>query len=145
MSSGVYNVFHQDLKKPIQERYIHSITTTPNGGTLIFTFQYDLIAHIHLAYGLYIDTTFKRAIGHLKEVEIVMWLPSVNRGRSYIVLPKVMTHYCTSGYYWSDLFWSCRSCTVQGFVRRTPAPCTYSYGKTPSFQTVVQRWNTACA
>lgn len=92
-SLGVYNAFHQNLKKPIQERYIHSIITTPNGGTLIFTFQYDLIGHIHAAYGLYIDTTFKRAIGHLKEVEIVMWLPSVNHDRSCISLLKFITHY----------------------------------------------------
>lgn len=46
---------------------------------------------VHLADVLHIDTTFKRALGSLKEVEFVMWLPAVQHG-------KMLSHY-------EDILW----------------------------------------
>ncbi|KAG6806939.1 hypothetical protein H0H92_009509, partial [Tricholoma furcatifolium] len=85
--AGVWNALRTDLKKPLQDRYIHNIMITPSGGMLIFTFQPYLLDLIHHAKSLYVDTTFKRAAGDLKEVEIVMWVESVQQavtiGRVY--------------------------------------------------------------
>lgn len=64
----------QDLKKLEREgRYIHSIKTTPTGAKLIFTADTFLLGLIHHAISIQVDTTFKRAIGELKEWEVVMW------------------------------------------------------------------------
>ena len=70
----------QDLKKLEPEgRYIHSIKTTPTGAKLIFTADAFLLGLIHHAVSIQVDTTFKRAIGELKEWEVVMWERRVKR------------------------------------------------------------------
>ncbi|KAG6818252.1 hypothetical protein H0H93_006537 [Arthromyces matolae] len=86
--AGVWDVLRADRRKPMAERYVHNIVcVAPNDGMLIFTFQPYLLNFIHEAKSLFIDTTFKRAAGDLKEIEIVMWLDSVQRaitiGRVY--------------------------------------------------------------
>ena len=76
---GVWDLLYKYLKKPINEHYIHAITMTLEEGTMIFTFHPYLLLLVHSADGLHIDTTFKQALGNLKEVkfEFVMWLPAV--------------------------------------------------------------------
>ena len=70
----------QDLKKLEPEgQYIHSIKTTPTGAKLIFTADVFLLSLIHHAVSIQVDTTFKRAIGELKEWEVVMWERRVKR------------------------------------------------------------------
>jgi hypothetical protein len=78
--SGVWDLFKKDLNQPLNDRYIHQITTTPSGGSLIFTFNVYLLGLIHDAQGLHVDTTFKRAVGDHKEVEFAIWVPAVQRG-----------------------------------------------------------------
>ncbi|KAG6819655.1 hypothetical protein H0H93_009829 [Arthromyces matolae] len=72
-----------DRRKPMAERYVHNIVcVSPNDGMLIFTFQPYLLNFIHEAKTLFIDTTFKRTAGDLKEIEMAMWLDSVQRART---------------------------------------------------------------
>ncbi|KAG6904698.1 hypothetical protein DXG01_007829, partial [Tephrocybe rancida] len=83
----VWDILRKDAKKPIDERYVHNIKVTGHGGTLIFTFHPYLLGLVHEAVSLFINTTFKRAVGELKELEVAMWAPSVQRavtiGRIY--------------------------------------------------------------
>jgi hypothetical protein len=80
---GVADLLAKDLLKPIQERYIHSIITTEHGGVLIFTFFSNLLALIHSALTIQVDTTFKRTAGDIKEWEIVIWYRELQRGMSH--------------------------------------------------------------
>ena len=75
----------KDRSKPLEDRYVHQITTTPDGGALIFTFNVYLLSLCHEATSLHMDTTFKRSFSDLKEVEIVMWLAAVQRGEFYSI------------------------------------------------------------
>jgi hypothetical protein len=84
--SGVWDLFTKDLDKPVEDRYTHQITTTPSGGSLIFTANSYLLNLVHTATGLHVDTTFKRAAGDHKEVEFAIWVPAVQRGRFSTVL-----------------------------------------------------------
>jgi len=78
--SGVADLLAKDVLKPIKERYIHSIMTTAHGGLLIFTFFSDLLALIHSALTIQVDTTFKRTAGDINEWEIVIWYRELQRG-----------------------------------------------------------------
>lgn len=84
----------EDLKKldPAQ-RYIHSIKTTPTGAKLIFTADTFLLGLIHHAVSIQVDTTFKRAIGELKEWEVVMWERRVKRSKSSVSRPMLRFTY----------------------------------------------------
>ncbi|KAG6905554.1 hypothetical protein DXG01_002007, partial [Tephrocybe rancida] len=62
----VWDILRKDAKKPIDECYVHNIKVTGHGGTLIFTFHPYLLGLVHKAISLFIDTTFKRAVGELK-------------------------------------------------------------------------------
>lgn len=70
----------KDLLKPVEERYVHSIKTTAPGGILIFTFLPRLLALIHKALTIQVDTTFKRTAGDINEWEIVIWYRELQRG-----------------------------------------------------------------
>ena len=70
----------KDLVKPQDERYIHSIITTETGGIVVFTANSFLLSLIHKAATIQVDTTFKCAVGDLKEWEVVIWEPEVQHG-----------------------------------------------------------------
>ncbi|KAF8961308.1 hypothetical protein BDZ97DRAFT_1760046 [Flammula alnicola] len=72
---GVMHLLQEDLKKPIEERYVHGLKRLPNGGTIIVTAEPFLLSHIHKTKTLQVDTTFKRTVGELKEwdSEVVIW------------------------------------------------------------------------
>jgi hypothetical protein len=78
--SGVADLLAKDVLKPIEERYVHSIMTTAHGGLLIFTFFSYLLALIHSALTIQVDTTFKRTIGDINEWELVIWYRELQRG-----------------------------------------------------------------
>jgi len=65
--------------QPTEQRYIHSVVTGQNGGIMIATFQLALAKLIHQVKSLFVDTTFKWAIGDLNELELAIWEPSINR------------------------------------------------------------------
>ena len=71
---------NKDLSKPIEERYIHGFATTIHGGRVILTANSSLLARIHHAKTLFVDTTFKRTVGVLKEWEVVIYDKGVERG-----------------------------------------------------------------
>lgn len=70
---------NENLNDPKESQYIHSYTTTPNGGKVLLTANPYLLKRIHLAETLFVDTTFKRTAGPLKEWEVVMWDREVQR------------------------------------------------------------------
>ncbi|KAF8909313.1 hypothetical protein CPB84DRAFT_1703009 [Gymnopilus junonius] len=71
--AGVIRVLQEDLKKPLRERYIHGFTTTATGGQVIITANAILLDRIHSAKSIFVDTTFKRTVGSLKEWEVAMY------------------------------------------------------------------------
>ena len=77
---GVADLMVKDLLKPVEERYVHSIMSTEHGGVLIFTFFSYLLALIHKALTIQVDTTFKRTAGDINEWEIVIWYRELQRG-----------------------------------------------------------------
>ncbi|KAF8161444.1 hypothetical protein B0H34DRAFT_840756 [Crassisporium funariophilum] len=76
---GVMHLMNEDVKKPIEERYIHGFTTTLNGGRILLTANPYLLSRIHHAKTLFVDTTFKRTVGTMKEWEVVMFDKEVER------------------------------------------------------------------
>ena len=100
---GVADLMAKDLLKPVEERYIHSIMSTEHGGILIFTFLSCLLALIHKALTIQVDTTFKRTAGDINEWEIVIWYHELQRG----MLCSILTIY---GHFRTDLdvrYFSC--------------------------------------
>ena len=77
---GTIHLMNKDLEKPIEERYIHGFATTIHGGRIILTANPFLLTRIHLAKTIFVDTTFKRTVGTLKEWEVVMYDKEVERG-----------------------------------------------------------------
>lgn len=80
----------EDLKKPLETRYIHSFLTTPNGGKVNIIASPYLFLRIHRAETIFVDTTFKRTVGALKEWEAVVWDREVQRG----MLPTLYYKFC---------------------------------------------------
>ena len=80
---GVADLLAKDVLKPIQERYVHSIITTEHGGILIFIFFSNLLALIHSALTIQVDTTFKQTAGDINKWEIVIWYCKLQRGMSH--------------------------------------------------------------
>ena len=80
---GVSYLMTKDSTKPLDERYVHSIKSTENGGLLIFTFVPSLLSLIHKTPTIQVDTTFKRTAGDMKEWEIVIWYSELMRGTFY--------------------------------------------------------------
>jgi hypothetical protein len=85
---GVADLMAKDLLKPVEERYVHSIMSTEHGGILIFTFLSRLLALIHKALTIQVDTTFKRTAGDINEWEIVIWYHELQRGKIYYIPTK---------------------------------------------------------
>ncbi|KAL0947450.1 hypothetical protein HGRIS_013557 [Hohenbuehelia grisea] len=85
---GVLKLFQEDTQRSdVKERYVHHLTTTPMGGTLICTFVPFLLSLIHYVNGFQVDVTYKRVYGPLKEWEVTIWLAALTRavtiGRVY--------------------------------------------------------------
>lgn len=122
----------KDLDKPVEDRYVHQITTTPSGRSLIFTFDPYLLSLIHTATGLHVDTTFKQAASDHKEVEFAVWVPAVQCGKfsiSCIFLSECFLTLLRSSYHCSSILKSCRLVTVQGNLR-----CISRSHRTPLWQ-----------
>ena len=84
---------NEDLKRPLEERYIHGFTSTINGGRIILTANQFLLTRIHLARTLFVDTTFKRTVGSLKEWEVVMYDKEAERGMElHFLHSAILTH-----------------------------------------------------
>ncbi|KAG6825944.1 hypothetical protein H0H92_001763 [Tricholoma furcatifolium] len=94
---GVMQLHLEDLKKPMNERYIHKIVMTDDGGTLVFTFVPSLLALIHNdeVTAFECDVTFKRAVD-LNEWEMVTYLPSIQR---VITIARVYTNHATTTHF----------------------------------------------
>ena len=86
----------KDLLKPVEERYVHSIMSTEHGGVLIFTFLSCLLALIHKALTIQVDTTFKRTAGDINEWEIVIWYRELQRGVIYSIPGPFLNLYTIS-------------------------------------------------
>jgi hypothetical protein len=87
---GVADLMAKDLLKPVEERYVHSIISTEHGGILIFTFLSRLLALIHKALTIQVDTTFKWTAGDINEWEIVVWYRELQRGMFYSIPELVL-------------------------------------------------------
>ena len=79
---GVIYLMNKDLNKPVNERYVHGFATTIHGGRILLTANSYLLTRIHHAKTIFVDTTFKRTAGALKEWEVVMYDKEVERGMS---------------------------------------------------------------
>ncbi|KAJ7698207.1 hypothetical protein B0H16DRAFT_1903439 [Mycena metata] len=88
--AGAFQLFRDDLKKPVDERYIQRLVTMPDGGVIILTC---LTALIELLDDMGVtsfetDTTFKRVEGEINEWEVVIFLKSLQRAvtiaRAYV-------------------------------------------------------------
>lgn len=79
---GAFQLFLDDQKKPLADRYIHCCRTTDDGGVLIITGVPFLIKLLDdpgvLAFDD--DTTFKRVAGEMNEWELALFLKAVQRG-----------------------------------------------------------------
>ncbi|KAF8815557.1 hypothetical protein BYT27DRAFT_7066761, partial [Phlegmacium glaucopus] len=73
LSTGVIYIMNKDLSRPIEERYIHGFATTLHGGRILLTANASLLKRIHHAKTLFVDTTFKRTVGALKEWEVTIF------------------------------------------------------------------------
>ena len=98
---GVIHLMNEDLENPLEERYIHGFMSTINGGRVILTANQFLLTRIHLAKTLFVDTTFKRTVGTLKEWEVVMYDKEAERGMELLFLCSTTVthvksyHYCS--------------------------------------------------
>ncbi|KIJ43436.1 hypothetical protein M422DRAFT_253319 [Sphaerobolus stellatus SS14] len=75
---GVMARYREDLKLPIEERYIHYISTVPSEDgegdiELIVTMNPRLAKLVHSARATLHDTTYKRVFGLHNEWEVVLW------------------------------------------------------------------------
>ena len=82
----------KDLLKPVEEQYIHSIMSTEHGGILIFTFLSRLLALIHKALTIQVDTTFKQTAGDINEWEIVIWYHELQRGKIFYIPTEILKY-----------------------------------------------------
>ena len=85
------SLMNEDLKRPLEERYVHGFTSTINGGWVILTANQFLLTHIHLAKTLFVDTTFKCTVGSLKEWEVVMYDKEAECGMQLNLMSKAIT------------------------------------------------------
>ncbi|KAJ6550772.1 hypothetical protein DFH09DRAFT_1086398 [Mycena vulgaris] len=87
---GASQLYHKDLTKPIDERYIYRFQHTPGGGLIIFTCFTALLTLLDDTgvKAFEDDTTFKRIQGNLNEWEVVIFYSAPERAitpaRAYI-------------------------------------------------------------
>ncbi|KAJ6565951.1 hypothetical protein DFH09DRAFT_1472832 [Mycena vulgaris] len=89
-AAGAFKLFWDDMKKPIDERYIQCLVTMPDGRLMILTCLSALMKLLHDTgvTSFETDTTFKRVAGDINEWEVVLFLKSLQRAvtiaRAYI-------------------------------------------------------------
>ncbi|KAJ6587309.1 hypothetical protein B0H10DRAFT_815071 [Mycena sp. CBHHK59/15] len=78
---GVFQLFWDEMKKPIDERYIHRIATMPDGRVIILTCLAALMRLLDDKGVLSFenDTTFKRVAGDINEWEVVIFFKALQR------------------------------------------------------------------
>ncbi|KAJ7506425.1 hypothetical protein B0H11DRAFT_2327537 [Mycena galericulata] len=76
---GAYQLYLEDLDKPIQERYVHRFINTQDGGLIIFTCFTDLLSLLDDVgvEAFEDDTTFKRVKGDLNEWEVAVFYKAI--------------------------------------------------------------------
>ncbi|KAJ7731028.1 hypothetical protein B0H16DRAFT_1427586 [Mycena metata] len=79
--AGAFKLFYDDMKKPIEERYIHRLVTVPDGGTMIITCLAALMGLLDDTgvTSFETDTTFKRIAGEMNEWEVVIFFKALQR------------------------------------------------------------------
>ncbi|KAJ7731530.1 hypothetical protein B0H16DRAFT_1893335 [Mycena metata] len=79
--AGAFKLFYDDMKKPIEERYIHRLVTVPDGGTMIITCLAALMGLLDDTgvTSFDTDTTFKRIAGEMNEWEVVIFFKALQR------------------------------------------------------------------
>ncbi|KAJ7675923.1 hypothetical protein DFH06DRAFT_1466676 [Mycena polygramma] len=88
--TGAYDLYRQDLEKPLDERYIHRFEHRADGGLIIFTCFTRLLALLDDpgVEAFEDDTTFKRIEGEFNEWEVVIFYDALERAvtlaRAYI-------------------------------------------------------------
>ncbi|KAJ7019065.1 hypothetical protein C8F04DRAFT_1276706 [Mycena alexandri] len=88
--NGAYNMYREDLEKPIEERYIHRFINAPKGGVIIFTCFTPLLALLDDPglTAIEDDTTYKQILGEMNEWELVRFYNALQRAitiaRAYI-------------------------------------------------------------
>ncbi|KAJ7458041.1 hypothetical protein B0H11DRAFT_2062428, partial [Mycena galericulata] len=89
-AAGAFKLFWDDMKKPIDERYIHRLVTMPDGGIMILTCLAALMRLLDDpgVTSFETDTTFKRIEGDINEWEVVIFLKALQRAvtiaRAYV-------------------------------------------------------------
>ncbi|KAJ7469936.1 hypothetical protein B0H11DRAFT_2042902 [Mycena galericulata] len=89
-AAGAFKLFWDDMKKPIDERYIHRLVTMPDGGIMILTCLAALMRLLDDpgVTSFETDTTFKRVEGDINEWEVVIFLKALQRAvtiaRAYV-------------------------------------------------------------
>ncbi|KAJ7181385.1 hypothetical protein C8R43DRAFT_969056 [Mycena crocata] len=87
---GAFQLFFDDLKKGIDERYIHRIAVEKDGGTIILTCLAALMRLLddEGVTSFETDTTFRRVAGDFNEWEVVIFLKALQRAvtiaRAYV-------------------------------------------------------------
>ncbi|KAJ7878223.1 hypothetical protein B0H13DRAFT_1892847 [Mycena leptocephala] len=86
---GAFKLFWEDMKKPINDRYIHRLVTGEDGGVMILTCLSALMKLLddEGVTSFETDTTFKRVAGDINEWEVVIFLKALQRvtiARAYV-------------------------------------------------------------
>ncbi|KAJ7041457.1 hypothetical protein C8F04DRAFT_1031492 [Mycena alexandri] len=81
-AAGAFKLFWDDMRKPIDERYIQRLVTMPDGGTMILTCLAALMRLLDDTgvTSFETDTTFQRVLGEFNEWEVVVFLKTIQRG-----------------------------------------------------------------
>ncbi|KAJ7782537.1 hypothetical protein DFH07DRAFT_1010922 [Mycena maculata] len=88
--AGAFQLFWNDMQKPIDERYIHRLISMPDGGTMILTCLAALMRLLDDTgvTSFETDTTFRRVAGDFNEWEVVIFLKALQRAvtiaRAYV-------------------------------------------------------------
>ncbi|KAJ6551069.1 hypothetical protein B0H10DRAFT_2242415 [Mycena sp. CBHHK59/15] len=84
--AGVFQLYMDDCKKPLADRYIHCCKTTPDGDLLIVTGVPFLIGLLDDpgVNSFEDDTTFKPVEGNLNEWEVAIYLKAVQRAATVV-------------------------------------------------------------
>lgn len=80
----MFQLYREDLEKPLDERYIHRFQQQADGSLIIFTCFTALLAILDDpgVKAFEDDTTFKRIEGEINEWEVVTFYNAVERGKS---------------------------------------------------------------
>ncbi|KAJ7451197.1 hypothetical protein B0H11DRAFT_2289039 [Mycena galericulata] len=90
VDNGAFQLYREDLEKPLEERYIHRFQQQADGSLIIFTCFTALLAILDDpgVKAFEDDTTFKRIEGEINEWEVVAFYNAVERAvtlaRAYI-------------------------------------------------------------